>query len=168
MATVHIVCGFLGAGKTTFSKQLAERLGAVRFSIDELYLRLFAQGPTYELDQAALDRLIAALEPLWLETARAGVDVVLDFGCWSRRFRDSLRTQAHAAGSQSRLYWLRCSDQLAVERCLSRNGAPDAFLISEQGYWELRARFEAPAAEESPEAVDTESQSCIVTEPAAS
>ena len=51
MATVHLVCGFLGVGKTTFAVALASQLGAVRFSVDELYLKLFADGPTYELDQ---------------------------------------------------------------------------------------------------------------------
>lgn len=151
MATAHLVCGFLGAGKTTFSKRLSERCSGVHFSLDELYLRLFTEAPTYDLDQRALDRLIAALEPLWLAVARAGVDVVLDFGFWSRRFRDEVRTRARSVGSEVKLYWLHCPDELAVARCLQRNGAADAFLISEQGYWELKARFEPPAVDEAPE-----------------
>jgi predicted kinase len=55
MATVHLICGFLGAGKTTFAKALAEQKSAIRFSIDELYLRLFADGPTYDVDAKALE-----------------------------------------------------------------------------------------------------------------
>ena len=35
MATVHLVCGFLGVGKTTFSKALATG-STIRFSIDAL------------------------------------------------------------------------------------------------------------------------------------
>jgi hypothetical protein len=57
MTTVHLVCGFLGSGKTTFAEALAKREGAIRFSIDELYLRLFADGPTYDLNHGAHERL---------------------------------------------------------------------------------------------------------------
>jgi predicted kinase len=66
----------LGAGKTTFAAALARQLGAVRFSVDELYLKLFADGPTYELDQPSLDRLFLALEGLWPQVLQAGADVV--------------------------------------------------------------------------------------------
>ena len=155
MATVHMICGFLGAGKTTFSKRLANELGAVRFSVDELYLRLFADGPTYDLDQRALDRLLGALDELWPEVARAGADVVLDFGFWSRTLREQVRTRALAMGASPKLYWIRCSDDVALSRCLARNGSKDAFLISATGYTELKARFEAPEHTESHERIET-------------
>lgn len=155
LATVHLVCGFLGVGKTTFAVTLAQELGAVRFSVDELYLRLFAEGPTYDLDQRALDRLFAALEDLWPQVARAGPDVVLDFGFWSRALRDHVRQHAQSLGLAWRLHWVRCPDEVALRRCLKRNGSPGAFLISEEGYWELKTRFECPAADEVFEIVET-------------
>lgn len=154
MATVHLVCGFLGAGKTTFAKALAERCSAVRLSVDELYLRLFADGPTYELDVQALDRLLGVLNDMWPAMVTAGVDVVLDFGFWRRAARDETRAKAQSLGAEARLHWLRCPDDVAVARCLARNGQPGAFLISEQGFHELRARFEPPAADETAEVVD--------------
>ncbi len=146
-ATAHLVCGFLGAGKTTFAKALADRVSGVRFSVDELYLRLFSEGPTYDVDSGALTRLLDALNELWPQVARTGVDVVLDFGFWSSALRDEVRGIARATGVEPRLYWLQCPDEVAVARCLERNGAPGAFLISEPGFWELKARFEAPASE---------------------
>jgi adenylate kinase family enzyme len=39
----HLVCGSTGAGKTTYSLALAQRLNAVRFSIDEWMVGLFAK-----------------------------------------------------------------------------------------------------------------------------
>jgi predicted kinase len=155
IATVHLVCGFLGTGKSTFARRLADERCAVRFSLDELYLRLFADGPTYELDQRALDRLLAALHGLWPEVARAGADVVLDFGFWNRALRDETRALASAVGAETRLYLLRCPDDVAIARCLRRNGTQGAFLISEKGYHELKSRFDAPGADEAPELVDT-------------
>jgi predicted kinase len=83
-ATVHLVCGFLGSGKTTFAKALSAQRAAIRFSVDEWYLRLFAEGPTYELDRASMSRLLDVLNDLWPQLAQAGNNVVLDFGFWSR------------------------------------------------------------------------------------
>lgn len=154
-ATLHLVCGFLGAGKTTFATALATRVGAVRLSVDELYLKLFADGPTYELDAAALDRLLGVLNELWPQIAASGCDVVLDFGFWRRALRDEVRARASELSVATRLYWLRCPDDIALARCLRRNGEPGAFLISAEGYRALAARFEPPAADEPHEIVDT-------------
>jgi predicted kinase len=156
MATVHLVCGFLGAGKTTFSVALARQRDAVRFSVDELYLRIFVGGPTYELDQQALDRLLDALDDLWPQVVQAGVDVVLDFGFWRRKFRDDVRRRAQSTGASVQLYWLRCPDDVALARCLKRNGSNGAFLISKQGFRELKPRFESPFADEPCQIIDTE------------
>ena len=42
-AQLILVVGCTGAGKTTYARQLAAELGAVRFSIDEWMMALF--GP---------------------------------------------------------------------------------------------------------------------------
>lgn len=156
MRTVHLVCGFLGSGKTTFSKALAQDGSAVRLLVDEWYLRLFADDtPTYEVDAKALRHVLAALNDFWPQVATAGVDVVLDFGFWSRTLREEVRERARAIGAATRLYWLRCPDEIALARCLRRNRTPGAFLISKEGFSELKARFESPAISESYEIVET-------------
>ena len=155
MPTVHITCGFLGVGKTTFPVELAERERAVRFSLDELYFRLYADGPTHELDFDAMDRLSRVVETLWTSAVRCGASVVLDLGFWDRSFRDETRRLVESLHATPRLYWLTCSDEIALERCQRRNGAPGAFLVSPEGYREMRSRFDAPANEESPTIIDT-------------
>ena len=40
---LHMVCGGVGAGKTTYARKLADEIGGLRFSIDEWMTSLF--GP---------------------------------------------------------------------------------------------------------------------------
>ena len=50
MATVHLLCGKVGSGKTTFARRL-EQNGAVRYSVDDWMLRLYgAHMPRQEFD----------------------------------------------------------------------------------------------------------------------
>ena len=155
VATVHLICGFLGAGKTTFSQSLAEQKSAVKFSVDELYLQLFTDEPTRELDAQAFDRLLLMLNGVWPQIVKAGVDVVLDFGFWRRAFRDDIRDRASLVGAKTRLYWLQCPDDVALARCLQRNGLLGAFLITAQDYKELKAGFEPPASDEASETINS-------------
>ena len=155
MATVHIVCGFLGVGKTTFAVALAERENAIRFSLDELYFSLFEEKPTHVLDPVSMGRLSRVVDTLWMDAVRVGASVVLDLGFWDRAGRAQTRAQAESLGASTRLYWVRCSDEVALERCLARNGSPGAFLISAEGYDEMRSRFEVPVEEEYPIIVET-------------
>ena len=159
VATVHLICGFLGAGKTTFAHSLAEQREAqreaVKFSIDELYLQLFTDEPTRELDAKAFDRLLLMLNGIWPPIVKAGVDVVLDFGFWRRALRDDVRDRASLVGAQTRLYWLQCPDDVALARCLRRNGSPGAFLITAQDYRGLKAGFEPPASDEASEIIQS-------------
>ena len=47
-ATVHLIHGYFATGKTTFAKQLAKETGAILFSFDEWYMKLFVGSvPTH-------------------------------------------------------------------------------------------------------------------------
>src|SRR2546421_108333 len=48
MATVHLIHGFLGSGKTTFARQLEESLPAIRFTHDEWMSRIYGEDPPVE------------------------------------------------------------------------------------------------------------------------
>ncbi len=159
MTTVYMICGYLGAGKTTFARSLEERERALRFSVDEIYLRLFAQGPTHELDADAMGRVRAVIEDQWTRAVSLKMSVVLDLGFWDKELRVSTRKRAEELGAAVRLYHLECPDEVARERCLSRNSAEGAFLISEEGYQELKVKFTPPGEDESPIVIDTAAES---------
>ena len=50
--SIHLICGSTGAGKTTYALQLAEKLYAVRFSIDAWMAALFWMDTPQPLDPA--------------------------------------------------------------------------------------------------------------------
>ena len=154
-----MVCGYLGAGKTTFARELAESTGALVISEDRWYLGLFADGkPTAHLDDVLLARLVAVLDELWPNLLRHGVDVVLDFGFWSRARRARSRRLAHDAGAETRMYLVRCDDEVARARVAARDRNPrDSFLIGPAAYDALRTKFEDPGSDEDYEVIETSS-----------
>jgi predicted kinase len=99
-------------------------------------------------------RLLLMLNGIWPQIVQAGVDVVLDFGFWRRAFRDDIRGRANLVGAETRLYWLQCPDDIALARCLKRNGSPGAFLITAQDFHALKAKFEPPASDEVYKTID--------------
>lgn len=122
VATAHLIYGYLAVGKTTFARKLEHELGAVRFSADEWYMRLFVrEGTTHELDQGKFDRLLALLNEMWPTILERGIDVVLDFGFWNRALRDQARNLTHAVGGSVRLYEITCREDVAQQRLLTRN-----------------------------------------------
>ena len=45
---VYLICGFIGAGKTTFAKKLEEKTGAVRITKDEWSIHFIGNDPTID------------------------------------------------------------------------------------------------------------------------
>jgi predicted kinase len=66
-------------------------------------------------------RIHAQMEPVWSRCLQLGLDVVLDFGLWSRQERDVLRAKIAALGGLARLYRVTCSDSVAWQRIEKRN-----------------------------------------------
>jgi predicted kinase len=101
-ATLVLIAGLPGAGKTTRAKELATANRALRLTPDEWMIPLFgdpmAGGKRFVLE----GRLISvALQVLRLETS-----VVLDYGLWGRDERSALRWLARSAGASCQVVYL--------------------------------------------------------------
>ena len=110
MPTLHLLCGFIGAGKTTFAKKLERDIPAVRFSPDEWMVKLYGHNPRAQDFQDYYDRVVNLIWQTTLHLLDLGLDVVLDFGFWSRASRDAARARATAARVPYKLYFVECSN----------------------------------------------------------
>ena len=108
---LHMICGAVGAGKTTYALALSKRLGGVHLSIDQWMMTLFGKV----LPQPALarwdwivervHRCEAQMARMAVQCARLGVPAILDqaFLCTADRAR--LATIAGAEGLSVQLHF---------------------------------------------------------------
>lgn len=150
MPTLHLLHGFIGSGKTTFAGQLERDRGAVRFSPDEWMVTLHGTNPPEALFRQQEVRINELLWQQALRVWRAGVDVILEGGFWTRASRDDARRRAADAGAAYRFYALRCSLAEARQRTLQRTAClpPGTLEITGETFDLLARQFEPMGADE--------------------
>ena len=150
MATLFLICGLPGAGKTTLAKRLERSRPALRLSPDEWIAPLLRDA----CDTAELDRLRSPVESVqWEVAARVlalGVDVVLDWGFWSREERDRYRAWAEDLGARVEVRFLHAPRDVLWARLSERNAhlPPGTFAVSEDQLDLWWGWFEPPSADE--------------------
>jgi predicted kinase len=143
MLTAHLIHGYLGAGKTTFARQLERDIPAIRFSHDEWMVRLYGDDPPIEQFAVFYWRIHEQVEEIWFRCLELGLDVVLDFGFWTRQERDATRAKIVALGAEARLYRLTCSEDEAWQRIERRNANLQGSLLIVRNTFEVfKALFE--------------------------
>jgi predicted kinase len=145
-AVVHLMVGLPGAGKTSHAKELEISAPALRLTPDEWQIALFGdQNPPDKRDLVE-----GKLIELGMRAAELGVDVVLDFGFWSRDERSALRWIAGTVGARSRVVYLPIDDEEQRRRVADRLVATpgQTFSMSDVELEQWRARFHAPDDDE--------------------
>ena len=145
-ATMLLMVGLPGAGKTTRAKELAAVHRALRLTPDHWMIPLFgdsmADGKRFVLE----GRLISVA----LQALRLGISVVLDFGLWGRDERSALRWLARSAGAACQVVYLPVDEDVQLARIAHRQAtAPhQTFLMSKADVDQWREQFQVPDAAE--------------------
>ncbi|WP_058307631.1 AAA family ATPase [Gracilibacillus massiliensis] len=156
MTTLHLMVGLPCSGKTTDARKLEKKHSALRLTPDEWHTRLghdFGYNMT-EADEASHNERHDAVESLmWDIAARMlvlGVDVILDFGFWTKKEREEFRFRANTLGVQFKIHYNDMSKDELFERLRTRNAQkPEAtFIIPEAKLEEWIKIFEPPSADE--------------------
>jgi predicted kinase len=119
-ATMTLLIGLPGSGKTTLANRLEVERSAIRLTPDEWMSPLFGAG------EHGGKRWLLESELLWGVAARAltlGVDVILDYGCWSEDERELFRERTRDLGARAELIVLQPPLDLLWERLNARNAA---------------------------------------------
>jgi predicted kinase len=141
-ATLFIICGLPGAGKTTLAKKIEGSLSAVRMSADDwmtaLSINLHAEEQRTKIEalQWELAKRLLSLRQ----------NVVIEWGAWGKRERDAFRTEARALGARVELYYLSAPLEELFARIQQRNMEDPPIECPEVQKWD--DVFEAPAPAE--------------------
>lgn len=141
-----LICGLPGSGKTTFAKQLAPQVAAVRLCPDEWKHDL---GIDYYDEQGRV-RLEDRLWRLAQELLTLGQSVILENGFWARGERDGLRLGARALDVAVELHYLEAPVEELWRRLQLRNdeARPGVVPIKREDLQRWARQFEAPDAAE--------------------
>ncbi len=150
MATLFLICGLPGAGKTTLAEQLEASRSALRLCPDEWIARIL-KNPA---DTIELDRLRDPVESLQWDLAQKalslGVNVILENGFWARQERTIFQSQAKALEAKVELHFLDVPKDELWNRLNKRNtDRPEGtFIVTKEQLDSWWNSFEPPTADE--------------------
>lgn len=150
MATLFLLCGLPGVGKTTLAKQLEQAPMTIRLTPDDWLYQLLKDVT----DKAELDRLRIPIEAIQWELAKKllnlGINVILDWGFWSKEQRRTFRHQAELIGANTQFYFFEVNRDQLWERLAKRNSdlPPKTFTVTEQELDRWLPWFESPSEDE--------------------
>jgi predicted kinase len=148
-ATLYLMIGLPGAGKTTRAKEIKAAQGALRLTPDDWILALYG----HELDRPRRNAVREPVEGLQWELAQRalalGCNVVLDWGFWCQDQRSDYRARGEALGTRVRLVALDAAIEELWARITRRPTSMIGTLaISRAELDEWAASYEPPTADE--------------------
>lgn len=155
-AAWHLIAGSTGAGKTTYARALAERVGGACFSIDEWMNQLFWPDLPEKNDFAwameRVERCEAQVAHVAAQLARRGISSVIDFGLTTRAQREGWVQRAKGAEAAAELHALELPPTVRWSRVQARNEEAEGtfvFPVTRAMFEGMERLWEPPDAEEA-------------------
>lgn len=146
----HLLCGFIGSGKTTFARKLEKETGAMRFTKDEWMVKVFGNTPPKDKFVEYDTKMTELATEIALRCLKAGASVIIDDGFWYRKQRDEIRQALNDIGAVIKLYYIDTPVDVMKERTVKRSENPpeDSFYITEQEFNNYLKMFQLPTDDE--------------------
>ena len=146
--TIHLIVGFIGAGKTTMAKCLADKIMAERFTHDEIMVEKYGRNPDdFETKYKIVDAFIREEAAKYIQ---AGKDVILDYGFWSHKGRNEYYQWAKSLTDHVVFHVVNCDLKIAKSRALNRTQNDDeALFIDENAFDKFLAMYEPWSLEDN-------------------
>jgi predicted kinase len=144
--TLSLTVGLPGTGKTTAARGIEAERGALRLTKDEWVKALYGEDNPASASDVIEGRLIQ----VGMRALELGIDVVIDFGLWSRDERSALRHLAAEVGAKVEICYFELTSAERRRRLDERQAeAPDeTWPISEQELTEWASEVDIPTAAE--------------------
>ena len=154
-ATLTLIFGAIGAGKSHLSARIAERDRALVLATDKWFERLYLDDmPNPPELSWVLDRIKRCEEQIWavaLQAIALAIPVILDIGLATRSARAAYHDRCIDAALDHQFVFVHAPFQVRIERVVMRNAARDAtgdLYVSNDVFRATDAMFEEPSSEE--------------------
>lgn len=152
MATLHLICGTIASGKTTYARRMMAQKPALLLSVDEVTLALGGILPPERHDDATA-RIKQHLMQKAQEALAAGLDVIFDWGFWGAAERQATEAYLQSAGTRHVWHYIDISDKRWAMHIAKRNravqrGESCAYYVDEGLKQKCTAMFQPPRREE--------------------
>jgi predicted kinase len=151
-ATLNVIFGPCGAGKTTYAHAFARREKAVAFILDDWMARLFGPDMPEPLQYDWMIERVGRCEgQIWATAAGAlasGTSVILDIGLMRKADRDRVREIAEATGLALQFHFVDAPQAVRRARVLDRNlvrGESFAIEVTPDLFEFIEGVYEPPA-----------------------
>ena len=140
--TLFLTVGLPSTGKTTAARQIEAEHRALRLTKDEWMKALYGQ----ENPSSASDVVEGQLIRIGLRALELGINVVIDYGLWSRDERSALRQAAADIGAAVQIRYFEIAPAEQRKRIDDRLAeAPhETWPISDQELAEWASKFDVP------------------------
>ena len=149
---IHIICGGTGAGKSTFSKELALKSNAIHFSIDDWIATLYGEDKPHDVNYDWYIERIARIEDLmWALITSSKSNFILDLGFSLKSHRQKFYDLAETAGIIVKLHYLNVGPDERWRRVCKRNdeqGETFALKVSREDFDFMEDLFQEPSEDE--------------------
>lgn len=152
MARVFLICGKICCGKSTYAERLRIENKAVLLSVDEIMLAVFGLYAGDRHDEYT-EKLQKYLFEKSVEIVEAGINVILDWGFWSKSKRSAARAFYRVRNLECEFHYIDISDEIWKERIARRNelalkGEVAAYIIDGNLAAKFEGLFETPSKDE--------------------
>lgn len=152
MARVILICGKICSGKSTYGNKLRIQENAVLLSIDEITLSLFGQHCGDKHDEYS-EKTQNYLFNKSLELIEIGINVILDWGFWSKEKRDYAREFYSSKNIECEFHYIDVCNETWNRYIIKRNddiltGKINAYYVDKNLADKVIPLFETPNKDE--------------------